>query len=145
MTSDTAVAYRPGTLGFAATWAPRMLSVLRIVVAALFMAHGIQKLFSFPAAPSFGVPPAFSLLWFAAVLELVGGLLMLFGFATRPVAFILSGEMAFAYFMSHAPRSLYPVANGGDAAILYCFVFLYFAFAGAGRWSVDDARLTHSA
>lgn len=126
--------------GRIAEWMPYMLSVLRIVVALLFMEHGTQKLFGFPAPPASGLPAAFALGWFAAVLELGGGLLLLAGLFTRPVAFILSGEMAFAYWIAHAPRSPFPVLNGGDAAILYCFVFLYFAVAGAGAWSVDRAR-----
>jgi putative oxidoreductase len=120
-------------------WAPRLLSVLRIVAGFIFMLHGAQKLLGFPAP--FPMPlPAFSLFWFAGVLELVGGALILIGLLTRPVAFVLSGEMAFAYFMGHAPKSFWPVLNGGDAAILYCFVFLYLAAAGAGPWSVDRAR-----
>ena len=123
-----------------ALWAPRVLSILRIVAALIFLLHGTQKLFGFPAPPASGLPPAFSLFWVAAILELVGGLLLLIGAFTRPVAFILSGEMAVAYWMFHAPRNLYPTLNGGDASILYCFVFLYLVFAGAGPWSVDAAR-----
>jgi putative oxidoreductase len=120
-------------------WAPRLLSLLRIVAGFIFMLHGAQKLLGFPAP--FPMPlPAFSLFWFAGVLELVGGALILIGLLTRPVAFVLSGEMAFAYFMGHAPKSFWPVLNGGDAAILYCFVFLYLAAAGTGPWSVDRAR-----
>ena len=123
---------------FIAEWAPRMLSVLRIVAALLLIEHGTQKLFGFPAPPANGLPATFTLLWYAAVLELAGGLLLLFGVFTRPVAFVLSGEMAFAYWMAHAPRSPFPVLNGGDAAILYCFVFLYLFAAGGGAWSVDQ-------
>jgi putative oxidoreductase len=120
-------------------WAPRLLSLLRIVAGFIFMLHGAQKLLGFPAP--FPMPlPAFSLFWFAGVLELLGGALILIGLLTRPVAFVLSGEMAFAYFMGHAPKIFWPVLNGGDAAILYCFVFLYLAAAGAGPWSVDRAR-----
>ncbi len=125
---------------FVSIWAPRILSVLRIVVALLFIEHGTQKLFSFPIAPPFPNPAAFTLLWFAAVLEAAGGLLVLVGLFTRPVAFILAGEMAVAYFMAHAPRGFFPAANGGEGAILYCFVFLYLAAAGAGAWSLDRAR-----
>ena len=121
-------------------WAPRLLSVLRIVVALLFIEHGAQKLFGFPAPPASGLPAPLSLLWDGAVLEFVGGLLLLVGLFTRPVAFVLSGEMAFAYWMFHAPRSPFPVLNGGDAAILFCFVFLYLAAAGGGAWSLDRAR-----
>jgi putative oxidoreductase len=128
---------RPRAL--AAEWAPRALSVLRIVAALLFLEHGTQKLFGFPAAPPNGLPAALSLGWFAAVLEAGGGLLLALGLFTRPVAFLLCGEMAFAYWMSHGPRAFFPVMNGGDAAILYCFVFLYLAFAGAGPWALDRA------
>ena len=121
-------------------WAPRLLSVLRIVAALIFMAHGTQKLFGFPAPPANGFPAVFSLLWVGGVLELVGGLLLLLGLFTRPVAFVLSGEMAVAYWMFHAPRNFYPTLNGGDASILYCFVFLYLAAAGPGPWSLDAQR-----
>ncbi|WP_458094090.1 DoxX family protein [Roseomonas sp. WA12] len=121
-------------------WAPRVLSVLRIVAALIFLLHGTQKLFGFPAPPANGLPPVMSLFWIGAILELVGGLLLLIGAFTRPVAFILSGEMAVAYWMFHAPRNLYPTLNGGDASILYCFIFLYLVFAGPGPWSVDAAR-----
>jgi putative oxidoreductase len=122
----------------AARWAPHLLSVLRIVTALLFFEHGTQKLLGFPPSPN---PPAFlSLSWTAGALELVGGFLMILGLFTRPVAFVLSGEMAFAYFIGHAPRSFFPVLNGGDAAILYCFVFLYLVAAGPGPWSLDALR-----
>jgi len=124
-----------------ALWAPRVLSILRIVAALIFLLHGTQKLFAFPGPPQGGaLPPLLSLYGIGAILELVGGVLLLIGAFTRPVAFILSGEMAVAYWMFHAPRNLYPTLNGGDAAILYCFVFLYLVFAGAGPWSVDAAR-----
>ena len=122
---------------YGSLWAPRVLSVVRIVAALIFLLHGTQKLFGFPAPPANGFPAVMSLLWIGAILELGGGLLLLAGFFTRPVAFILSGEMAVAYWMFHAPRNLYPTLNGGDAAILYCFIFLYFVVAGAGPWSVD--------
>ena len=121
-------------------WAPRLLSVLRIVAALIFMAHGTQKLLGFPAPPANGLPAAFSLLWVGGVLELVGGLLLVLVLFTRPVAFVLSGEMAVAYWMFHAPRNFYPTLNGGDASILYCFVFLYLAAAGPGPWSLDAQR-----
>ena len=121
-------------------WAPRVLSILRIVVALLFIEHGTQKLFSFPAPPGFPNPAPLTLLWFAAVLEALGGVLVLIGLFTRPVAFLLSGEMAVGYWMAHAPRGPFPALNGGDAAILYCFIFLYLVFAGAGPWSVDATR-----
>lgn len=123
-----------------ALWAPRALAILRIVTALIFLLHGTQKLFGFPAPPASGLPPAFSLYWVGAILELGGGLLLLIGAFTRPVAFILCGEMAFAYWMFHAPRNLYPTLNMGDAAILYCFIFFYLVFAGAGAWSVDAGR-----
>ena len=123
----------------ALTWAPRLLSVLRIVAALIFIAHGTQKILGFPAPPASGLPAMMTLSWTAGMLELVGGALLFLGLLTRPVAFILAGEMAFAYFMGHAPRNFYPVLNGGDASILYCFVFLYISAAGPGPWSVDAA------
>lgn len=125
---------------FAIIWAPRMLSVLRIVTALLFIEHGTQKLFGFPPPASGASPAMFTLIWFAAMLECFGGLALLIGVFTRPVAFVLSGEMAVAYWMAHAPRSPFPVLNGGDSAILYCFVFLYLAVAGGGVWSLDHSR-----
>jgi putative oxidoreductase len=119
-------------------WAPRVLSIARVVTALLFMAHGTQKLLNFPPrANNAPGPDLFSLYGLAGSLEIVGGILLVFGLFTRPVAFILSGEMAFAYWMSHAPRAMYPVLNGGDPSILYCFWFLYLAFAGGGAWSLD--------
>ena len=120
------------------TWAPRMLSVLRIVTALLFFSHGTQKLLGFPASEF--APPLFSLMGFAGVLEIVGGLLLIAGLFTRPVAFILSGMMAVAYWMAHAPQSFFPVNNAGEAAVMFCFVFLYIFFAGPGPWSVDAVR-----
>ena len=122
-----------------ATWAPRALALLRIVVGLLFIEHGTQKLFAFPAAPPFPMPAPFTLIWISAVLEAVGGFLLVLGLFTRPVAFILSGEMAFAYFMAHAGHSFFPILNAGEGAVLYCFIFLYFAAAGGGVWSIDDA------
>ena len=119
-------------------WAPRVLSILRIVAALIFMLHGTSKLLGFP--PSDMSPAFMSLSWIAGLLELVGGALLALGLWTRPVAFILSGEMAFAYFIAHAPQSFFPVLNGGDAALLYCFVFFYIVFAGPGPWSVDAMR-----
>lgn len=119
-------------------YAPRVLSVLRIVAALIFMAHGTQKILGFPAHPN---PPALmSLSGIAGLMELVGGALLALGLFSQPVAFLLSGEMAFAYFIAHAPRNVFPVLNGGDAAILYCFVFLYIAFAGPGPLSLDAMR-----
>ena len=121
-------------------YTPYALAALRIVAALIFIEHGTQKLFGFPAAPASGLPPALSLHWIGAILEFAGGLLILIGAFTRPVAFLLAGEMAVAYWMFHAPRSLYPVLNGGDAAILYCFVFLLLVFTGPGALSVDGKR-----
>jgi putative oxidoreductase len=115
--------------------APRMLSVLRIVTALIFLLHGSQKLLGIP--PSENMPAFLSFMWIGGFLELAGGLLLLVGLFTRAAAFVVSGEMAVAYWMFHAPRNLFPTLNGGDAAILYCFVFLYFVFAGPGPWSID--------
>lgn len=120
-------------------WAPRLLGILRIVTAILFIEHGTQKLFGIPT-PTYGLPEPFTLLWVAAVLEVFGGLLILLGLFTRPVAFILSGQMAVAYWMAHAPKSIYPALNGGDGAILFCFIFLYLVAAGPGAFSIDRAR-----
>jgi len=119
----------------AAAWSPRLLSILRIVSALTFMAHGTQKILGFPEGAS---PAMFSLPWIAGVLELFGGGLLVLGLFVRPVAFVLSGLMACAYWIAHAPKSFFPVLNGGDAAILYCFVFLYFVAAGGGAWSLDN-------
>ncbi len=118
-------------------YAPQALAVLRIVAALLFMLHGSQKLLAFPAGQMPGPVELFSLFGIGGVLELVGGVLLLVGLFTRPVAFVLSGQMAVAYWMFHAPGSLYPVNNGGDAAILFCFFFLYLVFAGPGAWALD--------
>lgn len=117
---------------------PYALAALRIIAALLFIEHGTQKLFGFPASQMEGSLPTLMLV--AALLELVGGILVLIGLFTRPVAFILSGQMAVAYFMAHAPSSFFPALNGGDAAILFCFVFLYLVFAGPGAFSVDERR-----
>ena len=128
-----------GLNAFYASWSPRLLSVLRIVSALLFMQHGSQKLFGFPPSPQLSgpLPP---LLLTAGVMEFFGGVLLLLGLFTRPVAFLLSGEMAVAYFSSHAPRGLWPVLNGGELSVLYCFLFLYLSVAGGGAWSVDALR-----
>jgi putative oxidoreductase len=120
--------------------ADRLLAILRIVAALLFLEHGTQKLFGFPPPVGGGGPATFSLLWFAAIIEVVCGLLLLLGLFTRQAAFVASGEMAFAYWLGHAPRNLFPALNGGDAAILYCFVFLYLMAAGPGAWALDNAR-----
>ena len=120
------------------TFAPQALAILRIVTALLFIEHGTQKLLGFPESqfsPAFG-----SLMWFAGLIEIVGGVLVLLGLFARPAAFVLSGQMAVAYWMAHAPQSPFPVLNGGDASILFCFVFLYVFVAGPGTWSLDDRR-----
>ncbi len=118
-------------------WSHRMLSVLRIISALLFMQHGAQKLFGFLAPMQATSHPLFSLMGIAGVLEFFGGLLLVLGVFTRPVAFVLSGEMAVAYFMVHAPKGFWPLKNGGDLAILWTFVFLYMAVAGGGAWRLD--------
>jgi putative oxidoreductase len=122
-------------------WSPNALAVLRIMTALLFIEHRTQKFFAFPPSEYFPeAPTLFSLMGVAGILELVGGLLILVGLFTRPVAFVLSGFMAAAYFMGHAPQGFFPVNNMGDTAILFCFIFLYLVFAGPGAWSVDAAR-----
>jgi len=125
---------------FAESWAPRLLSVFRIVLALLFLSHGLVKLFGFPAGAQPGQVPIASLFGLAAILETVGGAFVLAGLFTRPVAFLLSGQMAVAYFMVHAPTGFFPGLNGGELAILFCFAFLYIAAAGAGPWSLDARR-----
>jgi len=120
--------------------APYALAVLRIVAALLFIEHGTQKLLGFPPLAGGNLPAAFTLPWTAGVLELFGGALLLLGLFTRPVAFVLSGQMAFGYFLAHAPRNFFPALNGGDAAILFCFLFLYLVFAGPGAFSLDGRR-----
>ena len=123
-----------------ATWSPRMLSVLRIMTGLLFLEHGTQKLFAFP-----GPGPALTpLLVVQSLLELAGGVLIVIGLFTRPVAFILAGDMAVAYFMAHSPRGFFPTLNGGQLAILFCFVFLYLFVAVGGAWSVDQQRASRS-
>lgn len=117
-------------------FAPHILSLLRIVVGLLFLQHGLVKLLAFPMASA--NPPAFgSMIWYAGLIEIVGGVLLILGLLTRLAAFIVAGEMAFAYFIGHSPRSIYPIQNGGNLAILYCFVFFYLVFAGPGPWSAD--------
>ena len=121
-------------------WSARLLSVLRIVAAFLFMSHGTQKLFGWPASEPQKTAELMSLFGLAGVLETFGGLLLLLGLFTRPVAFILAGEMAVAYFMAHAPQGFWPILNRGELPALYCFLFLYLAAAGGGAWSLDAAR-----
>jgi putative oxidoreductase len=121
-----------------AAWAPQWLSIVRIMSALLFLEHGTLKLFNFP--PAAEPMEMTGLIGLQAVIEVVGGVLLALGLFTRPVAFVLSGNMAIAYFMAHAPQNFFPVNNQGDSAILYCFIFLYFFFAGGGAWSADAAR-----
>ena len=123
-----------------AAWAPRLLSVLRIMAGLLFLQHGTAKLLKIPAIPMFANLSLTSPPGIAGILELVGGVLMILGLFTRSTAFVLSGLMAVAYFMAHAPKGFYPILNAGELAALYCFVFLYIAAAGPGPWSIDAAR-----
>lgn len=127
---------------FVSTWSPRAQALLRIVAAYLFLQHGTAKLLHVPHVAMFDALQPLSLIGVAGMLELVGGVLLLIGLFTRPVAFVLSGEMAVAYFMAHASKGsvLVPMLNQGELAVLYCFVFLFFAAAGAGAWSADAAR-----
>ena len=123
-----------------ATWTPRLLGLLRIILGFLFLQHGTAKLFGAPHVAMFDGLQLFSLMGAAGVIELVGGTLLLLGLFTRPVAFILSGQMAVAYFMMHAPAAFLPILNGGEMAVMYCFTFLYFAAAGGGAYSLDGLR-----
>ena len=125
---------------FYATWSPRLLGLLRIILGFLFLQHGTAKLFGVPHVAMFDGLQLFSVMGAAGVIELVGGTLLLVGLFTRPVAFILSGQMAAAYFMAHAPNGFLPILNGGEMAVMYCFTFLYFAAAGAGAYSLDGLR-----
>ena len=125
--------------GFFQVWSPRMLSILRIVTALLFMQHGTAKLFGIPHQANFDNLQLMSLMGLQGVLEAFGGLLLAIGLFSRPVAFLLSGNMAVAYFMAHAPKGPWPILNGGDLAVLFCFVFFYLWAAGPGPWSVDAA------
>ena len=125
---------------FIDTWSPRLLAVLRIVTGLLFLEHGTAKLLGLPHVAMFDGLQLLSLMGLAGVLELGGGLLIVLGLFTRPVAFILSGQMAVAYFMAHAPQAFLPLVNQGELAVLYCFVFLYLFIAGPGAFSFDSAR-----
>ena len=118
-------------------YAPYVLSLLRIIAGFLFLQHGTQKLFGYPMPPPGGKPPIASLYGVGGLLEFIGGILILIGLLTRPVAFLLSGEMAVAYFMVHAPQGFWPTRNQGEAAVFYCFLFLFLTFAGPGPWSLD--------
>jgi putative oxidoreductase len=124
------------------SWQPCVLSLLRIMTGLLFLQYGMAKLLKFPSVPLFEDVTLFSLIGLAGTIELVGGALVILGLFTRPVAFILAGEMAFAYFLGHAPRGFLPILNGGNLAILFCFVFFYLSFAGGGPWSLDALRKT---
>ncbi len=124
---------------FAAAWAPRAIALLRIIAGLLFMCHGLEKLIGFPAAAAGGLPHPLSLLWFAGVIETFGGLLLVLGLLARPIAFLLSGEMAVAYWTAHAPHGFFPIVNHGEAAVLYCFIFLTLFATGPGAWSLQSA------
>jgi putative oxidoreductase len=128
--------------GLFSSWNPRALAALRLVAGFLYLQHGTAKLFHVPHVTAFDSLPALSLVGFAGMLEVAGGLLLLLGLFTRPVAFILSGEMAVAYFMEHAPQGHFftPALNQGEEAVLYCFLFLFLSVAGGGAWSVDGRR-----
>src|SRR3712207_391561 len=122
-------------------WEPRVLSILRIVTGLIFLEHGTQKFLSFPPGESAGIGWSFAHLGpYAGVIDVVTGLLITIGLFTRPAAFLASGTMAVAYWYAHAPQDFFPVNNGGDAAILFCFVFLYLVFAGPGALSLDRPR-----
>src|SRR5437588_8497870 len=121
-------------------WAPRLLSILRIAAGLFLLEHGTAKLFKFPVVPQFAKLDLASMPGIAGYFELIGGALLVIGLFSRPVAFILSGMCAVAYFTAHAPRGFYPVLNGGEAAAVYAFLLLYLAAAGAGPWSIDAAR-----
>ena len=123
-------------------YSPQALSILRIVAGLVILQFGTAKILGFPAVPMFAGVKLFSLIGLAGTLELIGGVLLVLGLFTRPVAFILSGEMAAAYFMAHFSKSVIPLLNGGNEAVIYCFVFLYLVFAGPGPWSIDAARNT---
>jgi putative oxidoreductase len=125
---------------FCQAWSPRLLSVLRIMTALMLLEHGTAKFFGFPHVAAFDNLQFMSLLGAAGVLEIGGGLLLLIGLFTRPVAFILSGFAAVAYFLAHAPQGFYPMLNQGEPAVLYCFILLYLSVAGGGAWSLDATR-----
>lgn len=123
------------------SWAPRALSILRIIVGLIFLEHGLQKFLGFPPGEHAGSGLALDNLGaYAGIVELIAGALVALGLFTRPAAFFASGTMAVAYWYAHGSQNFFPVNNGGDAAILYCFVFLYFVFAGPGPWSIDAMR-----
>jgi putative oxidoreductase len=137
------VSVSTGSSGLAAslsTHAPKALAVLRIMTALVFLAHGTAKFFAFPHVAMFDGMPVFSIYGLAGALEIVGSVLLILGLFVRPTAFVLSGFMAVAYFMAHAPKSFFPIHNGGDSAIQFTFVFLYLVFAGGGAWTLDEKR-----
>jgi len=121
-------------------YAAQAQGLLRIIAALLFIEHGTSKLFNFPVFPMPDLPPVGSIYWIGALLEAIGGVMVLLGILTRPVAFLLSGEMVVAYWMAHAPQSTFPANNGGDAAILFCFVFLFLAAAGPGAFALGERK-----
>jgi putative oxidoreductase len=126
-------------------WAPRLLAVLRIMSALLFLEHGLVKVFGFPPGAAPGPQPLLSFFGIAGLIETAGGWLLLIGLFTRPVAFLLAGEMAVGYFTVHAPLGFFPAINAGDGAILFCFIFLYLSAAGPGAWSADEMRAAKTA
>ncbi|HXS05598.1 MAG TPA: DoxX family protein [Rhizomicrobium sp.] len=134
-----------GSDGFLARWTPQLLGLLRIMSGLLFFEHGTGKLFHFPHIALYDSVRLASLVGVAGMMELVGGAMLALGLFARPVAFLLSGEMAVAYFLYHNRVSFFPLVNEGDSAILYCFVFLYIAAAGGGAWSLDRLRATPEA
>jgi putative oxidoreductase len=123
-----------------AAWAPRVLSIARIVIALTLLQHPAAKFFGIPHVAFFDNLPISSIYMIAGVIELIAGIAFLLGFYTRTAAFVLSGHLAFVYFIGHAPKGFYPLLNGGESAVVLCFIFLYFAFAGGGRWSLDAVR-----
>ncbi|WP_119272931.1 DoxX family protein [Taklimakanibacter deserti] len=125
---------------FLSRWSPQLLSVLRIITALLFFAHGSAKLFGFPFVEALQGVPIGSIYGIGGIIEIIAGILLVIGLFSRLVAFIVSGEMAIAYFHTHAPQGFHPILNGGESAILFCFIFLYIAAAGPGPWSVDATR-----
>ena len=129
---------------FLEPWSSQLLSVLRVMAGLLLMQHGTSKYLYFPEGPMSGASPL-TMGGFAGLMELIGGLLIVIGLFTRPVAFLLSGMLAVAYFYAHAGQGFFPILNGGELAALYCFVFLYLAAAGGGAWSVDRLRRTDGA
>ena len=128
------------------TWKPRLLSIMRIMVGLMYLQHGLNKILNFPPTATHHAYQVMTLVpGLAGLIETIGGILIVLGLFTRPVAFICSGEMAVAYFLHHAPGGFFPLLNGGERAVVYCFVFLFLSAAGGGPWSVDAARSRPSA